>query len=261
MSLVASLSVATSDKGCVLWGYLASGSAYTLGFSLAGHVLENGSQVASRPVAVVGGQTSNVAIQYDRGGRIQTTFRTKRRATGGLISTSPQAVHVTSTGGGGVSVAYTATGDQATSGLLFPFPSSGYTIHPDSCAGAEVPVPAPLPKPLSPAAPTAVSAVVERGMTTSATVRLPALNMIVTSSGVPVSGAQIRVTSPCATVYRRTTNAAGLIDDPGFPYAASVDICVSDGTRKLETARDNTNFNGTQLTLDIASTDPVGTCT
>jgi Tfp pilus assembly protein PilV len=261
LSGAATLSDATNEDGCVLWGYLDEGTNYTLGFSRApDYVLPSGQQVASVPVAVVGGQTSNVALQYDRGGRLETTFRTKRYATGPLIATAPQKVHVTHAGGGGVSIAYAATGDRATTPLLFPF-SSGYTVHPDSCTSAEVPVPAPVPNPLSPAAPTAVSKTVEPGLTTATpVVRLPALNLTITADDVPVAGAQIRVTTPCGTVYRRTTDADGLIDDPGFPYAEAQDVCVSNGSRKHETTLASTNFNGSNLTLDITSSDPAGTC-
>ena len=257
----ATLSDATNEDGCVLWGYLNEGTGYTLGFSRSpDYVLPNGQQVASLPAAVVGGQTSNVALQYDRGGRLETTFRTKRYDYAPLIATEPQKVHVTHAGGGGVSIPYEATGDQATTPLLFPF-SSGYTVHADSCTAAEVPVPAPVPDPLTPAAPTAVSKTVESGLTTAtAVVRLPALNLTVTADDQPVAGAQIRVTTPCGTVYRRTTDADGLIDDPGFPYAESQEVCVSNGTRRLETTLANTNFNGTNLTLDITSSEPTGTC-
>jgi Tfp pilus assembly protein PilV len=257
----ATLSDPTNADGCVLWGYLDEGTGYTLGFSRApDYVLPNGSQVASVPVAVVGGQTSNVALQYDRGGRLETTFRTTRYAYAPLIATAPQKVHVTHAGGGGVAIRYAATGDSATTPLLFPF-SSGYTVHPDSCAAAEVPVPAPVPAPLAPPAPSAVSKTVVPGVTTqTSVVQLPALNLTVTADDVPVAGAQIRVTTPCGTVYHRTTDADGLIDDPGFPYAESDDVCVSNGTRKLETTLANTNFNGTNLTLDITSGEPTGTC-
>ena len=257
----ATLSDATNEDGCVLWGYLDEGTNYTLGFSRApDYVLPNGQQVASLPVAVVGGQTSNIALQYDRGGRLETAFRTKRYDFAPLIPTEPKKAHVTHGGGGGVSIPYDAIGDRATTPLLFPF-SSGYTVHPDSCTAAEVPVPAPVPDPLTPAAPTAVSKTVEPGLTTATSVvRLPALNLTVTADEQPVAGAQIRVTTPCGTVYRRTTDADGLIDDPGFPYAEAQDVCVSNGSRKLEMTIPNTNFNGSNLTLDITSSEPEGTC-
>ena len=90
--------------------------------------------------------------------------------------------------------------------------------------------------------------------------RMPATNIRVISGGVNVNGATVRVTTPCGTVYRRSTASTGFIDDPGFPYAPSLAICVSDGTRSREVTQSNTNFNVTSLTIDIRSTDPAGTC-
>ncbi len=257
----ASLSDTTNANGCVLWGYLTAGGGYTLGFSRSpDYVTPDGSQVVSKPVAVVGDQTSNVALQYDRGGYLDATFTTKRTSTGVEIATSPGFAHVTHSGGGGVSRSFPVTGDHLTTGLLFPF-TSGYTIHADSCAAAEVPSPAPAPTPPFPAAPTAVSATVSSGVTTtSAAVRLPAINLMVTAGSVALAGAQVRVTTPCGTVYRRTTTSTGEIDDPGFPYATSLAICVSDGTRKREVTSPNKNFNVTDLAVDIRSSDPLGTC-
>ncbi|MDX6676473.1 MAG: hypothetical protein QOE31_525 [Solirubrobacteraceae bacterium] len=257
----ATLSDATNDDGCVLWGYLPEGSDYALSFSRPpDYVLANGSQAANVPVAVVGGETSNVELQYDRGGHIQTKFVTKRTDIGALIATDPKFAHVTHSGGGGVSSSFAVTSAGGTSGLLFPF-TSAYTIHADSCSAAEVPVPAPVPDPESPAAPSAVAATVTPGATTtSADVQLPALNIKVRSGGVFKSGAIVRVTTPCGTVYRRTTTSSGAIDDPGFPYATSLDICVSDGTRQRSLTRANTNFNVTTVTMSILSSDPLGTC-
>lgn len=257
----ATLSDPTSATGCVLWGYLNAGNAYTLGFSHPpDYVLTDGSTVVSKPVAVVGDQTSNVALQYDRGGYLQTSFTTKRSALGASIPTSPQVAHVTNSGGGGVSLSFPVSADRLTTGLLFPF-TSAYTIHADSCAASEVPVPPPRPNPPSPAAPSAVSAIVIPGTTTaSASMALPAANLKVTSGGLAVNNAIIRVTTACGTVYRRTTTSDGLITDPGFPYATSLAFCISDGVRNRQFTQSNTNFNGTSLTMDVRSTDPAGTC-
>jgi hypothetical protein len=258
----ATLSDTTNANGCVLWGYLGAGSGYTLGFSRPpDYVAPDGSTVVSKPVAVVGDQTSNVTVQYDRGGTIQANFTTKRYIGSAPSPTNPGFAHATNSGGGGVSRSFAVTGSQGTSGLLFPF-TTGYTIHGDSCAAAEVPVPAPATTPPSPVAPTAVSATVTPGATTPATIRLPAVNIIATTDdeATPVSGAIVKVTTPCGTVYRRTTTATGEIDDPGFPYASSLAICVSDGTRQHLTSSANRNFNTTEVVVDITPTDPAGTC-
>jgi Tfp pilus assembly protein PilV len=257
----ATLSEPTSASGCVLWGYLTAGSGYALGFSRPPDwVTPDGQQVVSKPVTVVGDQTSNVALLYDRGGTIQTAFTTKRGPDDDEIPTSPGFAHVTHPGGGGVSRSFAVTGSQLTTGLLFPF-TTPYTIHADTCTAAEVPVPAPTPTPQTPAAPLPVSATASPGTTTASdTMRLPAINLKVTARGTPVDGATIRVRTPCGTVIPRTTTRDGFIDDPGFPYAASLAICVSNGVRQREVTQSNTNFNVDSLTVDIRSDDPAGTC-
>jgi len=257
----ATLSDTTNATGCVLWGYLTAGSGYAVGFSRPPDwVTPDGSQAVSKPVSVVGDQTSNVALLYDRGGAIETAFTTKRTSGGAAIPTSPGFAHVTHSGGGGVSRPFAVSGSQLTTGLLFPF-TTPYAIHADTCTSAEVPNPPPAPSPQFPVAPTPVSATVDpAATTTSAAMRLPAINLKVTAATVAVNGAAIRVTTPCGTVIRRTTTSTGQIDDPGFPYAASLAICVSNGVRQREVFQPNTNFNVTALTVDIRSTDPAGTC-
>jgi Tfp pilus assembly protein PilV len=264
LSGAATLSDATSANGCVLWGYLDAGSGYSIGFSRSpDYVLPDGSQVADEPVSVAGDQTTTVAYQYDRGGYLSTQFTTRRSRTTPLIATNPEFAHVTHTGGGGVSVPFPVTGDVATSGLLFPF-TSAYTVHADTCAAAEVPAVPETPVPDLPAAPSATTGIVTPGTTTTtSTMRLPSPNIRVTRDGSPLTGATVRVTTPCGTVYRRTTIANGVLGDPGFPYVTSLAICVTDGTRQAEATRSNTNFNNAlNFTVNISSTtSPEGTCT
>jgi hypothetical protein len=263
----ASDSDTTNDSGCVMWGYLPSAASYTLSFSRPpDYVRPDGSQSVSAPVAVVGGQTSNYELQFDRGGRINAQFVTKRTTNGTLFASNPQKAHVTNAASGAVSSDFDVTSGGGTSDLLFPFANNAYTIHADSCALTEVPttVPTPVPAPpFGPAAPSAVSALVEPGTTTSKTVQLPALNLKVRSNGVFKAGLKLRVTTPCGTVYDRETISTGEIDDPGFPYAsttAPLTICASDGSNHETTTRGNTNYNVTALTITLTSTDPVGDC-
>ncbi|MEA2217849.1 MAG: hypothetical protein QOJ35_475 [Solirubrobacteraceae bacterium] len=266
----ATLTDTTNASGCVLWGYLPAGSGYAVGFTKPpDYVTTDGSTVVSRPATVVGQQTSNVAVQYDRGGYLQTSFWTQRAVNGTKIASSPLKAHVTNAGGGGVSIAVPVAGSVATSGLLFPF-TSAYTMHADSCAAAEVPtLPSPAQNPPTPAAPSATAGIVASGLTTTATspspsgMQLPSPNIRV-RSGSPLAlraGLTVRVTTPCGTVISRTTTTNGVLADPGFPYATNLDICVSDGTRQVLTSHDNMNFNnGLNFTIDIPSTAPLGTC-
>ena len=269
LSGAASLSDTTNASGCVLWGYLTAGSGYTLGFSRTPDwVTPDGSQVVSKPVAVVGDQTSNVALLYDRGGYLRTSFVTRSTAGGADIATNPRYAHVTHTGGGGVSVSYPpagspATGSTITSGLLFPF-SSPYTVQPDTCAASETPAVPEDPVPEDPSAPTPVTGLVTSGITTTTTtLRIPSPNIRVRSGSpiTPLVGATVRVTTPCGTVIKRTTTTGGVLADPGYPYASSLAICASDGTRQVLTTRTNTNFNNSAISnIDITSSSPLGTC-
>lgn len=256
----ATLSDATSSDGCVLWGYLPAGSGYAVGFSRPGYVQPDGSPAVGAPAAVVGGQTSNLAFQYDLAGTLEASFTTRRLPSKTEFPSYPQKAHVTTAGG--VSIAIPVTGDHLASGPLFPA-TSAYTVHADSCSASEVPIPAPRPSPISMGpAPSAISAIVTRGATTTipTSMRLPALDVQVTSGGAPVVGATVRVTSACGTVYRRTTNADGKLDDPGFPYGTALGICVSDGTRMHTLTKSNTNFNEAGFAVAVAPDDPSGTC-
>jgi hypothetical protein len=80
------------------------------------------------------------------------------------------------------------------------------------------------------------------------------LNILVRNSGVNVTAAIVRVTSPCGVLYARSTAGTGLIDDPGFPYGP-LTVCVSNsaGTRHRVAAAANTNYAGTDVTYDIGT--------
>ena len=253
----------TSAAGCVLWGYLPSGSGYTLAFNRPpDYVTPDGQQTVSKPLTVVGDQTSNVALQYDRGGYLTTHFITRKTRGGANIDTSPQFAHVTHSGGGGVSVSWPVAASDSTSRLLFPF-TSAYTVQADSCAASDVPAVPEEPVPATPAAPAAVTGVVTSGVTTpTAVMRIPSPNIRVLSGATPVSGATVRVRTGCAgTVYRRTTQADGTLADPGFPYTNALVVCVASGGRELTATVSNTNFNmSTNTNMDISTSTTTGTC-
>jgi hypothetical protein len=97
--------------------------------------------------------------------------------------------------------------------------------------------------------------------TATATMRIPSPNIRVVSGSTPLVGATVKVTTGCGTVYRRTTITDGVLADPGFPYTSSLQICASDGTRKVETTRSNTNFNmSTNFNIDLSSPTSSGGC-
>ena len=263
LSGTASRSETTSAAGCVLWGYLTAGSGYTLGFSKPpDYVTPDGQQVVSKPVTVVGDETSNVALQYDRGGYLTTRFVTRNVQYGSDIATSPQFAHVAHSGGGGVSRSWAVTGSTSTSPLLFPF-TSPYTVQADSCSASDVPPSPEEPNPPAPAAPAAVTGSVTPGITSaaSAVVRIPSPNIRVVRDEDVIAGATVRVTTGCGTVYRRTTLDDGTLADPGFPYSKTLSVCVAYGGRQLQQVVSNTNFNmSTDTYIDIAGPTTPGTC-
>jgi len=258
LSGTATRSETTSASGCVLWGYLPAGGGYTLGFSRPpDYVTPGGQQVVSKPVAVVGDQTSNVALQYDRGGYLTTRFVTRTAQYGTDLPTSPGFAHVTHSGAGGVTRSWAVTGTSTTtSPLLFPF-TSAYTVQADSCSASAVPPSPEEPSPPTPAAPATVTGSVTPGMTssTSTVVRIPSPNIRV------LDGAIVRVTTGCGTVYRRTTDAEGYLPDPGFPYTRTLAVCVSLRGRQHQEVVSNTNFNMSADTyIDATTATTAGTC-
>jgi hypothetical protein len=257
----ATLSDATSSDGCVLWGYLPAGSGYALSISRPGYVQPDGSPTVSAAVAVVGGQTSNRAFQYDAGGRLQTNFVTRRDHLddASTMPTNPRFAHITK---GAVASVFPVAGDRLTSGLLFPFTSS-YAIDADSCAAANWSNGSATPTKWGLLPPVVAATVGPGTTTTSAAVRLPAMNIKVTTDGTPDVGppTAVRVTSACGTVYHRSTLAGGWIDDPGFPIGTGLEVCVSDGSHRQVITLDNRNFNASNIPVDIkAAADPAGTC-
>jgi hypothetical protein len=237
------LSDTTSAAGCVLWGYLPAGSGYTITGSQAGYVQPDGSTAIARvPSAITGGATNDEYIDYDLAGGVRATFTTQRVAGGALTSTAPQKAMIANGTAGYTDKAFPVTGDTLDSGLtLFPFPAA-YSIYAGTCVAAKPPV-------LN-----VGTALALPGVTSSpAAVQIPALNISVKNNGVNVASAVVKVTSCATTTYSRLTTAAGLVDDPGFPYG-SVDVCVSNGLRKrVITGVANTTYPATAVTYDVAS--------
>jgi hypothetical protein len=83
---------ATNANGCILWGYLAEGGGYTVSATRAGYVQPNGngSSTIAAPASVLGDQTANVNLEYDRGGAIAATFTTQRPRTTTSVNSTPQ---------------------------------------------------------------------------------------------------------------------------------------------------------------------------
>jgi Tfp pilus assembly protein PilV len=244
------LSDSTSAEGCILWGYLAAGSGYTVSGSRAGWVQPSGAAAISTPATVVGDQTSNVNLEYDQAGAIAVNFTTQRTSASPVTSTAPQKAFVESSHAAFANKPFpvsSASGTQLNTGLaLYPF-TDPYTIYAGECSASK------------PASPHFASVMAPPGATSSAaTLQIPALNILVQNSGANVSGGIVKATSPCGgTPYLRHTLSNGTIDDPGFPYGSVQGICVSDASggrhRTVPGTVANTTYPGTNVTYDIGT--------
>jgi hypothetical protein len=239
----------TNANGCVLWGYLKAVSGYSVSFSRTDWVNPNGTSAGGGPVSVVGDETINAAYQFDHGGAIRANFTTKR--AGVPMPTKPTIVRVENSTGAGFLRDYSVGAsslDTTASGRLFPF-ANPYAVYADNCPSAKPP--------------TATSVALTPGSTVQAAdVQLPALNITVKDDGGDVANATVTVTTPCGNTYTRQTDSAGLIDDPGFPYAtAGMTVCASKGGRKRVLSNQaNTSFDGVDMTLNIGSSGSSGNC-
>jgi hypothetical protein len=239
----------TNSSGCVLWGYLSAGSGYSVAFAQTNWVTPSGASAGGGPVSVVGDETINAGYQFDHGGAIRANFTTKR--AGVPVPTKPTIVRVENSTGAGFLKDYNVGAsslDTTASGRLFPF-ANPYAVYADNCPSAKPP--------------TATSVALTPGSTVQAAdVQLPALNITVTNNNAIVDNATVSVTTPCGTTYTRHTDSAGLIDDPGFPYAsAGMTICATkDGRKRVLNDQANTNFDGTNVLLNIGSPGSTGTC-
>jgi hypothetical protein len=245
----ATLTDVTNANGCILWGYLAAGNGYTVAFSKTGYVTPNGSP-GGGTASVVGDATSNLNYLFDRGGSIRTSFKVRYPPLGALVDTKPEVVRVDNGGPPSFSQNYdigtTSSLDTSASGLLFPF-TNAYAVYADNCIAAKPPTN--LTQPTL----TATGAPVEAGDTI-----LPALDITVTSNGIPVNNATVRVVTTCGTVYDdRMTTITGKLLDPGFPYGTGFTVCATNGVRKRVRTVANTSFlnAGTAVAMSIGTAD------
>lgn len=217
----------TNELGCVLWGFLTAGN-YTASFSRAGWVDRQGNQLISQPVGVVGQQTNTAAFDYDQAGQITVTFDTQpvnlavRAAKAQWLVAANSGLSAPGTrrfGNGTLQSSIAASS-------LFPF-TDPYSIWSGDCQNQD---PRTYGQP-------GVAQIVGPGGSLTATVRMPALNLIAKANGGLLAGANVRAyvrTPGCTGTYTTTTDAAGRPIDPGLPYG-TYDVCVDKGGRKAQT--------------------------
>jgi Tfp pilus assembly protein PilV len=271
----------TGPSGCVQWRNLPVGN-YTM--SIAGvasnKVDQDGNPPQPQTVSVVAQGTNTVNLQYDTPGSISSTnpIRFTTKPYGALPTTPPGASTADSVilGNTGMNMPrQLGTAGTRVSGIsasgLFPF-SSPYAVYAGTCQGDN-----PDPDSTGAGGNALQNVLIPIGGTVNGpTIQLPALFLTVLSStGVPVSGARVRVRdnncpdwpTGSGTAFRRTigpTNSLGQLPDPGLPYRPYVagdtlrqgyEVCADNGSRHVTAANvDVSNLDtGTLLTLQIPS--------
>jgi len=253
----------TNDQGCILAGYLVSGS-YDVRFAVPGWVDRQGQTNINQSVGVVAETTTTSAFDYDRAGSAALTFQTQPAAAPVQSAQAPYVSLAQSGlaapgyrvwGSGSFQSSYNATG-------LFPF-TSPYGAYAGNCTGAD-------PQTYSQ---TRDTVSITPGGGASAAVWLPAVNLAVTRGGSPLANARVRVsnvTTGCSGVYTMSTSTAGKLrqtaspvgaQDPGLPYG-TYNVCVDDGTRSVvRNGIANTARGGTAtIALAVPTSGPTGTC-
>ena len=223
-----SFSGQTTDTGCIIFGDLPGGN-YNVSAAASNLVDAEGNPAGPIPTNVVSGSSNTLSLQYDRGGTINTTFRTK--VGNNYVTSSADSITAFNTGMTAPKSFGSPGGNRTTSrsaSPLFPFLSS-YAVYAGSCSGN---------KPGGGAAQANVT--VPAAGSTNASITLPALNVTVYGGsgkygsayyGSPVANADVVVTdtsSGCNVSRALTTNSAGKLADPGLPWG-TYDVCV-DGT-------------------------------
>ncbi len=253
----------TNADGCILAGFLVAGN-YDVRFAVPGYVDRQGQTNINQTVGVVPETTTTSAFDYDRAGSAALTFQTQPFSAGVQAAAAPYVSLAQSGlaapgyrvwGSGAFAASYSATG-------LFPFPSP-YGAYGGNCGGAD---PGTYAQPRD-------TVTINRGGAASATVWLPAMNLLVRRGGTPLQDARVRVTNVtpgCSGVLTLTTSSAGKLrlattppsgQDPGLPYG-TYNVCADDGARSVvRNAVANTARGGTaQLTMDIPTSGGGSTC-
>ena len=235
----------TNSKGCVLWGYLPAANDYVLAYSREGWIDPSGATAISTTQSVAGEQTRNVVFTYDRGGMLSVDFVTTRMSDGAQVPSSPAFATIEHPGPPATLLPYALNGSHLQTPLLFPF-TSPYSVYAGACTQE---------RPSTPAAVTVLP-----GQTTAAPdIVVPALDLEVVDGATAVGGATVAVATACGTKITRTTNAAGRLADPGYPWGTGLDVCVSDGTVERTLTLSNATLPGQDVTVDLAGA-PAGDC-
>jgi hypothetical protein len=251
----------TDAAGCAMWGAAPVGGYY-VDVAQPGYVDRSGASTVRKTTTVVSGGTNSVAFEYDRAARLDVNFETQIGAN--VVPATAREIFWTHSGmpqGSDKATSSTPATTISTGTKLFPFPDP-YAVWGGGCTGAD-------PRNYGGTAPLVTMA---PGGTQSVTVRLPALNLVVQKSGVPMTAAQlanahVRITPAtpgCGSTFGGSgmLNTAGRLNAPGLPYG-DYNVCADDGTRRVSTSsaiQNRTAAGSPTVTLNITSTSTRALC-
>lgn len=248
----------TNANGCVVFGFVPASVSpgYDVKFSRSGFVDGDSNTNVSDHTEVTAGETTKLQYDYDRGGFTSVVFKT--RVSGNEIDTFPRRLQFFNAGQPNPPKSFDLgpSGAKSWDGSaipLFPF-TSPYAVFAGNCQANAVP---------SGAWAKYVN-IAPNVFQNTGTVYLPALDVTVrmgtpAAPGAIVSNAKVQYDPGCTPIYERITNAAGKLDDPGFPYTpnGTGTICAMSAGgsgRRIAKSQSNINFDGTALTLFLNDT-------
>lgn len=273
----ANFSGSTDFTGCANFADLVAGN-YNVTTSAGGMVNTKGETSTTKEVGVPSAATQALSLMYDRAGWIEPEFVYKD-SLGNPVLATVDSMMVFNFESGTSATSYGTPGGTRTATIKTPaiFPFKGkYTVYGGSCTTNN---PDPEEKVEANRAAMAFP-LVPPNETAKPRIQLPALNLVVSYGGNPISGARVTITdnnSACkysGNAIKRvyTTNAAGQqatsaagAAEPGLPWGkykicASAKVKTSPTTeyRRIESGStainvENLTATGTPLALNLSS--------
>lgn len=261
----ANFSGTTDAAGCANFADLPAGN-YTFTPSAPGLIDKFGKAPASSTVGVNPSGTVTLVLEYDRPGYLEVDFKYRVGSSGEFKASTAKSIAIFNSGMTEAAFVSAGSNPAATikSGQLFPF-TSPYAVYAGSCTSNN---PNPESIPGAPGAAAVASVTVPSGATVpplpKGTIQLPALDLMVKKSGTSLVGAKVKVTGTCSFLREYTTEAGGVLPDPGLPWGTyTVCAATTTGTIVHKTVSNQAVQNlvsGTSLTIDLGSGTSNGGC-
>jgi Tfp pilus assembly protein PilV len=212
----------TDANGCAFFGYEPVGG-YNVTASASNFVDPNGNAQATGATSIGSQTVATLPLSYDNAGAVTVNFKTTPDNAASAQDSKQGSVGF-SNSGLTAGVRYFGNGTLVksitTPQTLYPFPAA-YGLFAGDCANNA-----------APSGVTPDSIVVPPGRTDLVKdVQVPSLNVVGQVDGTLTSGLTVTIKSttagctPKTYLPRPTTNAAGRLDDPGYPFG-TYSVCV-----------------------------------